>query len=217
VFAESNLTDSYNRLFVIVTVISIIVALGVIALTLFFTYRFRETNETSRAEISHETARKLEFTWTIVAVAIVLLLMLFSYPILINDIDNSGDAIDGDPVVIVVEGTNAWTWRFYYLNASFVTQAGITENPALPSAEPGVKHTTLTLIKDVPVKLILWASGPYIHSFYAPEFNFKMDAVPGYNNTFTFVPKAVGTFDLFCAEFCGPNHSYMRGYVEVLP
>jgi cytochrome c oxidase subunit 2 len=57
-----------------------------------------------------------------------------------------------------------------------------------------------------------------IHSFYLPAFKVKQDAVPGVKNLFLwFIAKQVGTYDIFCAEYCGLNHSHMLSKVHVLP
>jgi cytochrome c oxidase subunit 2 len=43
-----------------------------------------------------------------------------------------------------------------------------------------------------------------------------MDVIPGDVNYLTFTPTAVGEYILQCTEYCGPGHSYMRGYVNVV-
>jgi cytochrome c oxidase subunit 2 len=55
-----------------------------------------------------------------------------------------------------------------------------------------------------------------IHSFYVPAFRIKQDVVPGrYLQTWFEATKA-GKYYLFCAEYCGTNHSGMGGYVYVM-
>jgi cytochrome c oxidase subunit 2 len=65
------------------------------------------------------------------------------------------------------------------------------------------------------VKLTL-ASQDVIHSFFLPVFRIKRDAIPGYYTSEWFRPTKVGTFHLFCAEFCGTHHSGMIGKVVVM-
>jgi cytochrome c oxidase subunit 2 len=55
-----------------------------------------------------------------------------------------------------------------------------------------------------------------IHSFFVPAFRTKQDAVPGRYTTTWFTPTKVGKYHLFCAEYCGTNHSRMRGWVYVM-
>ena len=55
-----------------------------------------------------------------------------------------------------------------------------------------------------------------IHSFYIPAFRMKQDVVPGKYTTEWFRPTRLGEFHLFCAEYCGTNHSKMIGRVVVM-
>jgi len=65
------------------------------------------------------------------------------------------------------------------------------------------------------VKLTL-ASQDVIHSFFLPSFRTKMDVVPGRYTTEWFQATRIGTYHLFCAEYCGTKHSGMVGQVIVM-
>ena len=64
-----------------------------------------------------------------------------------------------------------------------------------------------------PVKLTM-TSQDVIHSFYIPAFRMKQDVLPGRYTTMWFEPTKVGRYHLFCAEYCGTNHSGMGGWVD---
>lgn len=66
-----------------------------------------------------------------------------------------------------------------------------------------------------PIRLVL-TSQDVIHSFYVPSFRLKQDAVPGRYTTMWFTPERPGEYQLFCAEYCGDDHSRMRGRVFVM-
>jgi cytochrome c oxidase subunit II len=55
-----------------------------------------------------------------------------------------------------------------------------------------------------------------IHSFFIPAFRVKKDVVPGKYTTMWFKPTKVGKYHLFCAEYCGNQHSGMVGWVHVM-
>ena len=55
-----------------------------------------------------------------------------------------------------------------------------------------------------------------IHSLYFPTFRTKIDAIPGRYTELWFEPTKPGTYHLFCAEYCGTNHSGMIGSVVVM-
>jgi cytochrome c oxidase subunit II len=65
-----------------------------------------------------------------------------------------------------------------------------------------------------PVKVLL-RSIDVVHNFYVPEFRAKMDLMPGLVSYFWFTPTRTGTFEIFCAGFCGVGHPQMRGNVVV--
>jgi cytochrome c oxidase subunit 2 len=56
-----------------------------------------------------------------------------------------------------------------------------------------------------------------IHSMFVPAFRIKQDAVPGLTTRVWFEATETGTFDLFCAQYCGTQHSEMRGSIVVMP
>ncbi len=67
----------------------------------------------------------------------------------------------------------------------------------------------------VPVRLIM-TSEDVIHSFFVPAFRIKQDVLPGRYTTMWFQPTRAGKYHLFCAEYCGNQHSGMIGWVEVM-
>ncbi len=89
-----------------------------------------------------------------------------------------------------------WSWLFEYEN--------------------GVQSSVLTVPLDKNVKLNL-ISTDVIHSFYVPAFRLKEDCVPGYDNVAWFKAIEEGEYNLFCAEYCGDQHSNMITKVNVIP
>jgi cytochrome c oxidase subunit 2 len=66
-----------------------------------------------------------------------------------------------------------------------------------------------------PIKLTM-TSQDVIHSFYVPAFRVKQDVLPGRYTSLWFEPSQVGRYHLYCAEYCGTNHSTMGGWVSVM-
>jgi len=89
-----------------------------------------------------------------------------------------------------------WMWKFAYPNGP-------------------TSISTLVVPVHRPVRLIM-SSRDVIHSFYVPSFRVKQDVLPGRYTSIWFEATQTGTFDIFCAEFCGTSHSQMRGQVLVL-
>jgi cytochrome c oxidase subunit 2 len=65
------------------------------------------------------------------------------------------------------------------------------------------------------VKLIM-TSQDVIHSFFVPAFRMKQDVLPGRYTVAWFRATKPGTYHLFCAEYCGTQHSGMIGSIVVL-
>ena len=65
------------------------------------------------------------------------------------------------------------------------------------------------------VKLVM-ASEDVIHSFFVPAFRIKKDVVPGHYNNIWFKATKPGDYHLFCAEYCGNQHSGMVGWIHVM-
>jgi cytochrome c oxidase subunit 2 len=65
------------------------------------------------------------------------------------------------------------------------------------------------------IRLIMTAEDT-IHDFFIPAFRIKADVLPGKYTTQWFEATKAGTYHLFCAEYCGMNHSGMIGSVIVM-
>jgi cytochrome c oxidase subunit 2 len=56
-----------------------------------------------------------------------------------------------------------------------------------------------------------------LHSFFIPAFRVKQDVLPNRYTSVWFEATKKGSYDLFCSEYCGVNHSEMGVTVEVMP
>lgn len=66
-----------------------------------------------------------------------------------------------------------------------------------------------------PIRLIM-TSEDVIHSFFVPAFRSKMDVIPGRYTTYWFEADKLGSFPFYCAEYCGTDHSRMKGRLIVM-
>jgi cytochrome c oxidase subunit 2 len=89
-----------------------------------------------------------------------------------------------------------WMWRVYH-------------------EEGNQEINTLHVPVGQPVRLRM-ISDDVIHSFYVPAFRVKMDVLPGRHTELWFNATRPGEYHLFCAEYCGTDHSRMRGTVVVM-
>ncbi len=63
---------------------------------------------------------------------------------------------------------------------------------------------------------LIMTSQDVIHSFFVPAFRVKQDVVPGKYTSEWFKARRVGEYHLFCAEYCGTQHSGMIGRIVVM-
>jgi len=99
---------------------------------------------------------------------------------------------DAMPVKVIGK---MWSWDFDYGNGKVS------------------KELVLPYQKDIKLNLV---SVDVNHSFFIPAFRVKEDVIPGYNNYMWFRPIMKGTFDIYCAEYCGLAHSAMLAKVVIL-
>lgn len=76
-------------------------------------------------------------------------------------------------------------------------------------------QSVLVVPRDRDVRLVM-TSRDVIHSLFVPAFRLKQDVVPGRYTTLWFRATDTGTFDIYCAEYCGLNHSHMRAQIVAL-
>ena len=122
----------------------------------------------------------------------ILLILLFVYGFVVyKDMRTPPkDAVD-----ITVTGKQ-WLWTFEYYD--------------------GKKTLNELYVRlNRPVRMIMRADD-VLHSFFVPAFRVKQDLMPGRYTQLWFTPTMIGTFDIFCAEYCGTGHSKMLGKVIVL-
>ncbi len=96
-----------------------------------------------------------------------------------------------------------WSWSFNYV-----------QDNAYEAGTPG-QQPELWLPVNRLIRFEVTASD-VIHSWWVPNFLFKMDAVPGRVNTFELTPNKLGTFTGKCAELCGRDHARMYFTVRVV-
>lgn len=168
--------------------LSAVVVLGVFVTMTVFAVRFRAGRDVNRSGESHRELG-IELTWTLVPFAMFLGIFVWSGLLWVDMRTPPRDA-----TTIYVVGKQ-WMWEF--------------EHPG-GQREIGILH----LAAGQPVRLVM-TSQDVIHDVSIPAFRVKQDVLPGRYTELWFTPTQAGTYDLYCAEFCGTDHSRMGGAVIV--
>ncbi len=79
----------------------------------------------------------------------------------------------------------------------------------------GAVSNRLYLEVDRPVLLQLH-SVDVLHALYIPAFRVQRNAVPNRTTELWFLPTRIGTYHVFCTQYCGDGHSRMTTEAEVL-
>ncbi len=186
--AASTMAPKIDSLFTFVNVVSGILLVGVVAAMLWFMYRYRRQDPAERPSPVKES-KLLEISWIVIPTILVLLVFNWGFKSFVAQ-----KTIPDNAYEIRVQA-RSWGWSFEYPN--------------------GVTTDTLYVPADEPVKTTM-SSQDVIHSFYVPAFRVKQDVLPNRYTSVWFEATKEGTYDLFCTEYCGRNHSEMDAEVKVV-
>jgi cytochrome c oxidase subunit 2 len=183
----SNFSGGVDMAFAIIIGISLFFLIGITAVIIYFIIKYNKKNNPVASEIEGST--KIEIIWTIIPLILVMFMFWIGWKSYIPM-----RIVPADAMKIEVTA-QMWSWHFKYAN--------------------GIEEDTLyvPLGKDVSLNM---KSIDVIHSLYIPAFRIKEDVVPGTDNFMWFKSLVPGTYDLFCAEYCGLRHSYMGTAVKVV-
>ena len=191
--AASAFAGKVDALLWTMTAVTGFVAVSIITLMVLFSVRYRRAATVDR-RIGPATIgvgnHWLEITWICVPLAIFVAFYVWGAR-LYFDYENPPLA----PLEIDIVAKQ-WMWKLEQPNG----RREINE---------------LHVPRGRPVKLVL-SSQDVIHSFYVPAFRVKRDVVPGRFAILWFTPTVTGRYHLFCAEYCGTNHSEMGGDIVVM-
>jgi cytochrome c oxidase subunit 2 len=182
-------TEAVDTAFYVIFGISGVALLGITVAMVYLVWRYnRKRQPLPISQKDHNLW--LEVTWTVIPTILVFVMFWYGwegYLTLRRVPDNA----------IPVQGTaRMWSWLFTYENGKTADKLYV------PVGQP------------VKVKLI---AEDVLHSFYVPAFRVKRDCVPGMETYAWFVAEEPGSYDLFCAEYCGVAHADMITTVEAIP
>jgi cytochrome c oxidase subunit 2 len=103
-----------------------------------------------------------------------------------------------------------WSWSFNYYEQDNPAVGAVINNAGTIESFPD-----LYLPVNQRIRFEI-DSNDVDHSFWIPDFYFKMDAIPGRTNSFEVTPTKLGTYRGKCAELCGAYHSQMLFNVHVV-
>jgi cytochrome c oxidase subunit 2 len=183
-----NLSNPADNVFLFIAVVSVVLLAGITGTMIFFAVKYRRSRNPRPEDIEGNVF--LEIVWTVVPTLIVLAMFYAGWKGFLVQRTVPKDAM------LVKVTARQWAWDFEYEN--------------------GTKSGVLNVPLGRPVKLSM-TSLDVIHSLFIPAFRVKEDTVPGMETYLWFRPETTGSYDLFCAEYCGVGHAVMITKVAVMP
>lgn len=188
--AASQTARHVDHLAIYLTIVGAVFSSLIFLCILVFAIKYRRRSEDERPAEVHANVLLVEVPWSVIPFLLMMVMFVWGADIYFEMARPPDSALQ-----VYVVGRQ-WMWKTQHLGG----QREINE---------------LHIPVGRPVKLIM-TSEDVIHSFYVPAFRTKWDVLPGRYVNAWFNPTRTGKYHLFCAEYCGTQHSGMVGWVYVM-
>ena len=177
-----------DELYMFVYWFSVVFTVAITGTMLYFVWKYRRRPGHKAEPVTHNTT--LEIAWTVLPIFFVMGLFHLGFK------EYAHEALAATNSVEIGVRGQQWSWTFTY-----------------PNGKQDASEVTIPVNK--PVKFII-SSQDVLHSFYVPGARLKKDAVPGMYSSIAFTPNTIGDMQIFCAEYCGKDHSGMLAKIHVV-
>ena len=217
-----------DGLFLMITWFSIVCFVILMGLMMFFVIKYRRRPGVPAQPSPHHNLH-IEILWTVIPSASMLVMFVYGFQGYAAKIVSPDDAME-----LKIQGSK-WSWIATYPNG-----ASSPENQPLSrqvSSDGGViqgkEYPIFYVPEDTDIKLRMMSTD-VIHSFWIPEYRTKMDVIPNRYTGFGFRTPKLTVADsfahqetgvemygrdmwIFCAEYCGDDHSRMAATLRIVP
>ncbi len=184
----SALAWQVDGLYFLLIAVSAFFTLLIFVLIFVFAVKYRRSVHPHPVQI--EGSLPLELTWTLIPLGICMIFFAWGSLIYFQEARPPKGAME-----VYVVGKQ-WMWKFEH--------------------ETGQREINqLHIPVGADIKMVM-SSQDVIHSFFVPAFRIKADVLPGRFTSTWFHTTKVGTYHLFCSQYCGTDHSGMIGQVIVM-
>lgn len=185
----SSVAPSVDLALFVLIGISIVFALLIYGLLLYFCIKYRAGSRADRSG-AVTSSHTIEALWIGIPFVLVLVIFFIGSRVYFEQYNTPPDAAE-----VYVVGKQ-WMWYLQH-----------------PEGKREINELHIPVGRAV--KLIM-TSQDVIHDFFVPDFRVKQDVLPGRFTEMWFRPTKPGKYHLYCAEYCGTNHSVMGGWVYVM-
>jgi cytochrome c oxidase subunit 2 len=184
----STAAGNVDALFIFLLIVSGLMTLLIFVAVVYFAARYRHRPGVQAEQI--EGSIPLEVTWSVIPLGVFMVIFIWGAVVYFKSRTPPRDSTE---VYVVAK---QWMWK-------------------LQHAEGQREINELHVPVGRDVKLIM-TSQDVIHSFFVPAFRMKQDVLPGRYTVAWFHATKVGTYHLFCTQYCGTQHSGMIGSIVVM-
>jgi cytochrome c oxidase subunit 2 len=185
----SEFAGSVDDLFIFLCVVSGFFTLLIFGLILWFAVKYRRRSEHD-VTVAIRGVLALEVVWTVIPVVISGVIFFWGASLYFHGSRPPAGAME---VHVVAK---QWMWKLQH-----------------PGGQREINELHVPVGR--PVRLLM-TSEDVIHSFFVPALRQKQDVLPGRYTSLWFEATLPGEYHLFCAEYCGTDHSRMIGRVVVM-
>jgi len=203
-----------DQVFMFIWWLSAISFVGLMVPTFYWTIKYRR-RPGKPAPVSPAHNTPLEITWTVIPSVVLVALFFVGFWVYADQQVAEDGSMNLDLTA------QKWSWSITYANG-----ASSTETTPL-----GAKQAPVFIVPEDQPILLQMTSTDVIHSFWVPDFRMKVDVFPNRYTSYWFrtEPLAPGDQDnpdlpypnrehwVFCAEYCGDDHSEMAAVLRVVP
>jgi cytochrome c oxidase subunit 2 len=177
-----------DALYIFLVLLAGFMCLAIFTMIVLFAVRYRRQPGRQAEQI--EGSNALEITWSVVPLGIFMVIFAWGAVIYFQERTPPRGATE---VYVVAK---QWMWKLEHVEG-----------------QREINELHVPVGRDIEM---IMTSQDVIHSFYVPAFRIKQDVLPGRYTTAWFRPTKPGVYHLFCAEYCGTQHSGMIGQVVVM-
>ena len=181
---------SVDHLVYFLLAVAVFFSVGIFISIFYFAIRYRRRSEAEVPVAETHGGMTLEIAWTVIPFGLTMIMFVWGASVFFK-ISRPPD--DAQQVYVIGK---QWMWKMQHMEG----QREINE---------------LHIPVGQAVKLTM-TSEDVIHDFFVPAFRTKADVLPGRYTTTWFKPTKPGKYHLFCAQYCGTNHSAMIGWIYVM-
>ncbi len=224
-----------DHLFFWIFLISAFFFVLLMGMTAWFSFKYRwKPGAVPQRSASHNTY--LELAWSVIPTMLLVWMFFKGFWGYADGVISPAQGLTIDVI------GKQWSWNAVYPNGAVSSESTRARSLNNPGSENGVQDTPIFYVPEATPVTLRLSSEDVIHSFWVPDMRTKFDAFPNrYTSVWfegeritgdkTLPPDKKGNPTLgkdgkpvpytdhwvFCAEYCGSNHSEMMAIIRVVP